>query len=415
MALSSPEAGSIQISQQIINIKKTETRTMIERQAHDTTPDFEKSYEYYRYLMEEYPSRLCSPAFSHSKSFANTRVRSLNLTNVYYWLIIFLFIVQLGIMIFCFCGFHATRISFHWTDPAYKVIGFSLCLASFSAWKKQLWKDEEFYGESLAQTSKDEPIYVVLKNMKINQYDAQLIIGDWLKNRPSVTFLLAVSLCTINVFHFFPDFAASSDRLLLQLIVSLLAFLFCFPLVTDWRYFADKHDGIKIKEKLSAIVTIFFTAIVLFLILFSLPIAITFIAPAVLAFFGILFVALLIFVVLFLYFRHKKRKRCPSEPRNFKNWSCAQQIEYLNTLASDSSLRYETISEFNKSADSKDKTDPQPFFEHLANGANSAQVLDMIMDLYYSLHASHISQTDTQNDNGQNSDSSPTALLDPPS
>lgn len=104
--------------------------------------------------------------------------------------------------------------------------------------------DKEYYGLALFNYSEDEPIDRILEDViGIKDKKARVIIDDWLKNRPSIIFLLTMSITCIFLrplaeYYQFSTilYADKCSRLLVQLCFSTIAFLICFPLLNDFKY-----------------------------------------------------------------------------------------------------------------------------------------------------------------------------------
>ena len=168
-----------------------------------------------------------------------------------------------------------------------KLIGAALAGGSFHAWWEQLKKEEEFYGWALGNYSKDVPIYETMIRFKkffrsIGKIENQpnpthsqaeqtnqtiitpsmVIISDWLKNRPSVTYWLILMLSLTWIYKLFPGFKIS---FLTELLLNCGFFILSFP-ITSFIY-AQK---VTIREKLGAIGF----AITFFSIMFALPLLI---------------------------------------------------------------------------------------------------------------------------------------------
>ena len=183
-----------------------------------------------------------------------------------------------------------------------KLIGAALACGSFHAWWEQLKKEEEFYGWALGNYSKDVPIYETMirfkkyfrslgkKILSIGRYilhiisfgkienqptysqneqpnqpiisPSMVIISDWLKNRPSVTYWLILMLSLTWIYKLFPEIKIS---FLTELLLNFVFFILSFP-ITSFKY-AHK---VTIHKTLGAIG--FATAI--FSIMFAMPLII---------------------------------------------------------------------------------------------------------------------------------------------
>lgn len=253
------------------------------------------------YLMREYPSHLEHEwgkvsATNENKnreiySFLCKRRRYVKATNGIYIIEGLLYAPQLYILFMrSLTGTHS------WWMFVLKLLGFVFCFLSMNAWLKQLWKDEEYYGQALANYSVDEPIDRTLKKLFYRKdfsreqadektdpthNDIVITVSDWLKNRPSVTFLLVVTICCYRLDYVFRclDFpwlvsripCSSLRSFLFQLVVGLIFYFFHTPFITRS---GSRYSVIKKGKKEFLFVNRI--TITLWFVLFFLPAAVTF-------------------------------------------------------------------------------------------------------------------------------------------
>ena len=240
-----------------------------------------------KYLMQEYPAELLRldgmiEDVSASKTedlkrrlgdFYVKRLRGIRHTNIWYGVIICILLVQVY-----FLGLYDGV--FHWPALIIKGIGLALAIGSCNAWKKQLWKNEEYYGLALNNFSLDEPIYEVIKvvlgknNKETGQSaeaktiaddKATIVIGDWLKNRPSIIFLLATVISSIYIHTLLQHHKIENwpSYMLESLIMLALLFVCCIPNVT-YYYKQININGVEEKNKKDIIKVMGFLVAVVF-------------------------------------------------------------------------------------------------------------------------------------------------------
>ena len=266
------------------------------------------------YLMQEYPAELQQyeenkkekPKFSyifdiltcHNSSqnpnnnsniqkyevFFRRRINSITHTSRYYIILLSFLGIQILMLLLPFFSSFRIENSKLITDIStlsisslgLKILGVVFCFGSWSAWKKQLWKNEEFYGLALGNYSKDEPINETLNMLQSTKERPEraiisTIVGDWLRNRPSLTFLLVACLTIINIHRvsvpLFSESIIYQDIMKNQLFflifpiieVTLGLILFhcvCFPIQTDKKYIelrCKSEECRKIKNKVAHI------------------------------------------------------------------------------------------------------------------------------------------------------------------
>lgn len=251
-----------------------------------------------KYLMQEYPAELIqlddtikeinNKLLSHKivkTDFFKTRLRGIRYsTNIWYDLLFSLLIIQ--IILFA-CNINEP----HFPALCIKIIGLILVGCSYPAWKNQLWKNEEYYALALGDFSRAEPIYEVLKvvmhgdKRKTNFKDngsrkkeklrgatddkATIVIGDWLKNRPSIVFLLSAVITVVYTHKLFRQWGASENfSIVLEIVLAIVLVFGCGIPLSTWKYMT------KVKEKGSNL-RIMLVIIFLCFVVFALPIIAT--------------------------------------------------------------------------------------------------------------------------------------------
>ena len=354
--------------------------------ANEKEPNGNNDFDYFvaKYLMCEYPSRLDlnitkkitkRVLSKKGEEFLDKRVRSIIVTTFMYIALIIIMIFQLAV-IFTFDASNVPVIIL-------KAIGLLLLLCSFPMWWKQTWKEEEFYGWALANFSKDEPLYLILQqygqpwqkikkwfHKKQNENDEKkeaneisdkiIIAGDWLKNRPSIIFLLIVSTGCLYFFDilskipipyaqsFLISITENPLKFFIQLAFGSIFFLLSFPYITDRKY-----------KEISGGKQVFWgNPVLLFLWLLSVvfPTVITcFVKPETKALIFILVFAGFVYAILFIWSFFKKRSNNKKDDttisglnpsgnnslsfdtlqESFKKLSCRGQMRVLSMIQSD--------------------------------------------------------------------------------
>lgn len=280
--------------------------------------------DFYKYMMHEYPAEMLKPDRGfHLQSrhdiknlaaqlfdtqekqisaerFYKCRIRSIKWTSWYYIMLAAFHLVQ--IVFFSVYILTAGIDASNATGLLFKVVGLALCCGSFSAWRKQLWRNEEFYGWVLNDFSRDEPIYETLKWIKSDT--ARVILGDWFKNRPSLTYLLSVSLAILNL-HKLPGTASLFSALsplnswLCEAAIGSICLMISLPIITDLRFFIEFYKNKETKEDHSPILSVVFVVFILLVTFIFLP---TLITSVIGKMFGELFAFLVLFLVIALVF-----------------------------------------------------------------------------------------------------------------
>ena len=223
-----------------------------------------------KYLMQEYPAELIDLDESIKKTgksdlytpFLRTRIRGIRYTTNRWYALLILFLAAQIIAFLTMNGIHFPALII-------KIIGILLAIGSCWAWNKQLWKNEEYYGLALGDFSSYEPIYEVVKvvlNKKENgatDDHATIVVGDWLKNRPSIIFLLATVISVIYSHTLLQSWGmpvgwANSIEIILA---TLLLFVCCIPLST-WKYMKTIYKEKKKEDIWSIVLVLFLLAIV---------------------------------------------------------------------------------------------------------------------------------------------------------
>lgn len=215
-------------------------------------------YDPARFFMLEYPSHLLNEwndkktiQYLNSdtlKHFVKSRINSIKTATILYYVLLFLLLVQLS----CFMVSAFLRPEPDETMRSdiialcvLKAAGLGLWIGSMNAWRKQFWEDKEFYALALANYSKDEPIDRTLKNgFGIENAPSRVVIGDWLRNRPSIVFWLIVAISflyswrTPYIFDWEPlqRIGVLLGKLDIQIIIATLMYIFSLPLVVDFKF-----------------------------------------------------------------------------------------------------------------------------------------------------------------------------------
>lgn len=222
-------------------------------------------------------------------SFFKLRIREIKHSTLFYKIIGASLFIQIFISLFM-------QDSIRWVSFAIKMLGFILFICSYLAWRKQLWKNEEYYGWALADFSRDEPLLVTLSSIipdtsndpkRTNRRKhARVIIADWLKNRPSIIYLLFTSISLLFV-HNMVNSLFSIDinifiSLLAELILAVIVYMvFCIPFST-LKYLKNASKK-----------TVIGMGLLLFFVIFILPILTTTLA---ITYWGL--IVIIVFVIL---------------------------------------------------------------------------------------------------------------------
>lgn len=254
---------------------------------------------FYRYVLSEYPAELLMPSgtdgtsqkswlvqksfadivekqhTAHAKWFAKVRIWDIRVTSVYYAILFTLCALQLAILVLSPVLSSQYEVM-HWPIIILKGISLVLCAASWFAWSKQLTKDVEYYAWAVGNYSQSEPLYETLRLLlhrdKTNPTDAMIVIADWLKNRPSIIYLLVTCSSIVSLHHvlYACGVAEFTNRWMVwgaESVLGLVFFLISIP-CTTWLY-------LKEMKKTTSVVPVICTGLILFLVLFELPISVS--------------------------------------------------------------------------------------------------------------------------------------------
>lgn len=304
------------------------------------------------YFLEEYPADILKiRETTYKNKFLKQRINDIRITTFFYVFLMTSCLLQ----IICFMWPVFTEGDWNaltWDVIVVKLVVFILGCLSLRAWKRQLHHNEEFHAWALGNYSKHEPLYETLRFLnrkKIKHLaEAHIIVADWLKNRPSIIFLLLASGSVVSItklpFWIAPE---NLNCFLLETAFSLFVlFVFCIPF-SSWTYIAISNIPLLGKN---SIATVFSYCLMLFLILFELPIFMINVFPKGPGFFAVCGIGILIFLFLICFFKKREKVDSITDQKEYKNLdlvlevnsaiknlsianlSCKGQIDYLLLL-----------------------------------------------------------------------------------
>lgn len=197
------------------------------------------------YLLDEYSAELLKlNTIVHEKeeskekkhSFYEKRVKGIKKTTCIYWVMTFLLFLQILLQIWLAAipphGMHISVL-------AIKLAGLLFCFWSKKGWTNQLWKNEEYYGVVLGKITRDEPIHELLNAVlgRDRRKYAKSLIGDWMRNRPSIAFLLISAMTFVYIHEYLCDLPfcniSFSSALIIEILLACIwIFVCCFPHTT---------------------------------------------------------------------------------------------------------------------------------------------------------------------------------------